>query len=299
MSYKVNFLDNQVITAENINSISETLGGGALSFQNETTYGVDALNAISGSLVQKGVSWGCELSAADGKVYISAGMLFMGDGKRVDIDEEGIELDYIPGELNYVWFYRDVAMEFVVPRCTTTEPVGEDYVVLGTITDKGLVTGHAELAVMKNSHLGLNFYEEFSLTIDLKSEDETEVLVGEYQPTQVGGRFLIVVSNESKENYRHNLFTGYVNLQSGQSYGVQATTPGKVSNLDWGVAYGSDADGKLQVSFGNCGGIVYKFYLRFALDSDNILRVYKSGKLAQVSDGDNLPYYQKLTLILC
>lgn len=299
MSYKVSFLDNQNVTAEDINSISETLGSGALSFCNEATYGVDSLNAISGSLIQKGVSWGCALSVGDGKVYIDAGVLFMGDGKRVEIDEEGIELEYTPGTWNYVWFYRDVVMDFVMPRCTTTEPDGEDFVVLGNVTDKGLISGKPELAVMKNSHLGLNFSEEFSLNIVLDVDGEAEKLVGEFHPKQVGGKFLIVVANVKKEGRRHNLFTGYVNLQSGQSYGVHATTPGKVSDFNWGVAYGSNTEGKLQVGFGYCDKKTYIFLLRFSLDSDNVLRVYKIGAPAGGVDGYDLPYDESFTLILC
>ena len=104
MSYQVNFLDNQMVTAEALNSLQEELGGNVGDFQDDMVYGVDALNQISGSLIQKGVSRGCHLSASDGKVTIGPGVLFMEDGKRVEIDDDGITLDYTVGIKHYIWF---------------------------------------------------------------------------------------------------------------------------------------------------------------------------------------------------
>ena len=118
MSYQVNFLDNQNITAEGLNAVSESLGGVSPDFQNGTVYGVDALNRITESLVQKGVSVGCGLSVADSQVLIGTGVLFMSDGKRVEIDAEGILLPFALGVHHYVWFYQDTALGLVVPKCT-------------------------------------------------------------------------------------------------------------------------------------------------------------------------------------
>ena len=299
MSYKVNFLDNQTITSEALNSITESLGGGALAFVDEMEYGVDDLNAISGSLIGKGVSWGCDLSIDNDQVKIGAGVLFMGDGKRVEIDAEGVLLPYAFGEKNYIWFYHDRSMDFVAPRCTTTEPAGDDYVILGEITEKGSVVGHAELAVMKHSHLGLNHYEEHPFTLIMGSTAGEETQIGEFQLEQVGSRFLIVVTDEAGSTLRSNLFSGYVDLTTGKSFGAHVTTPGKSSITDWGFTYGTEIEGKLQVGFTGLQGTIYKNFLRFSLGSDNILRIYRSSARLGISDGYNLPYSQKIRIIVC
>ncbi len=299
MSYKVNFLDNQIVTADNMNSIAEALGDGTLAFNDDMTYGVDDLNAISGNLIHKGVSWGCGLSVVDGNVIIGAGVLFMEDGKRVEIDSDGILLPYVSGEKCYVWFRHDTVMGFVAPQCTVTEPAGDDYVVLGEVTASGTISGYAERAVMKNSHLGLNFYEEHTLDLAMNVSDTTEVLINEILLEKVGCRFLIVVSDEAKNSYRYNCFNGYVNLETGKSFGIHKTTPSTVSTFDWGVAYSSESEGKLQVGFGGVSGSIYKIYLRFSLDSDNVLRIYRTSMRSSVSDGYNLLSRQQVKLILC
>ncbi len=299
MSYKVNFLDNQSVTAEAINSALEALGDGVLAFSDDMTYGVDDLNAISESLIGKGVSWGCELSVLEEGILIGPGVLFMADGKRVEIDSDGILLSYTPGEKHYVWFSHDKEIGFVAPRCTVSEPSGEDYVILGEMEAGGTISGHADLAVMKNSHLGLNYCEEHAFAVVMWGKASEEELVEEIQPAKVGARYAIVLTDQETGSSRQNFFSGYVDLLTGKSFGVHKTTPGSVSTLDWGVSYGSDAEGKLQIGFGSDVGVVYNVYLRFELGSDNVIRVYRSSERARATDGYNLPEYQKLRLIIC
>ena len=83
MGYRVNFMDSQSVVAQDLNAITAELGNGALSFIDDTLYGVKDLNQISCSLISKGVSRGMSLSLAEGQVRIGAGSAFMADGKRV------------------------------------------------------------------------------------------------------------------------------------------------------------------------------------------------------------------------
>ncbi|MBE7041641.1 MAG: hypothetical protein E7400_06720 [Ruminococcaceae bacterium] len=299
MSYKVNFLDNQSVTAEALNSALEALGEGVLAFSDDMTYGVDDLNAISESLIGKGVSRGCDLSVSDEGVLIGPGVLFMADGKRVEINSDGVLLSYTVGKKHYVWFSHDKEIGFVAPRCTVSEPAGEDYVVLGTVEANGTISGHTDLAVMKNSHLGLNYCEEHTSAVLMWGAASEEELVKEIQPENVGVRYAIVITDQETGSSRRNLFCGYVDLKTGKSFGVHETTPGSVSTLDWGVSYGSETEGKLQIGFGSDVGIVYNVYLRFELGSDNIIRIYRSSERARATDGYNLPEYQRLRIILC
>ena len=121
----------------------------------------------------------------------------------------------------------------------------------------------------------------------------------EIVPQKVGLSHLIAITDEERTGYRHNLFAGYVDFATGRSFGIHKTTPGSVSSLDWGVSYGSETEGKVQIGYGSDRGVVYNVYLRFSQDSDNVIRVYRSSERARVTDGYNLPEYQNLRVILC
>jgi len=300
LSYQVNFLDNQNITAEGLNAVSESLGGVSPDFQNGTVYGVDALNRITESLVQKGVSVGCGLSVVDSQVMIGAGVLFMSDGKRVEIDAEGVLLPFTLGAVNYVWFYQDTALGIVVPKCTETEPAGDDFVVLGEITETGMISGYADLAVMKNTNLGLNHSETYSVTVSFDNTATEETLIHEIPLAYVGcGRVIVSSETESELTNRHNFFCGYVDLTTGKSFGVQGTTPETVSTYLWGTVSTSESGGTLQTAFACNSGNHYNVTMRFTLESDNVLRIYRTSALSSISDGYTLPEVQKLTLTIC
>ncbi len=279
MSYQVNFLDNQVVTEESLNAIAEELGGAVLDFADDMTYGTEDLNQISGSLISKGVSRGCTLIASDGVVTVSTGVLFMSDGKRVEIDTEGVTLSYEPGILHYVWFYQDTLTGFVAPRCTTTEPAGKDYVVLGIIDEDGNVMGHADKAVMKHSNFGLNHAMDCSFRYTWDATDFSEVLIAEINPDQLGYQYAIVYCDDYvTSELKYNCFCGFVNLLSGESYSVMSTFLYATDNFNAGFVQSQNQDGKLLV--GICekerGGLAYA-YLRLELGTDGVLRAYRSG----------------------
>lgn len=293
-------MDNQNVTAEDLRTVSESLGGVSPDFQDGVIYGVDELNRISESIISKGVSSGCSLCVVGEQVKIGAGVLFMGDGKRVEIDAEGILMPYTPGVYHYVWFYQDTALGLLVPKCTETKPEGEDFVLLGEITDKGTVAGHPERAVMKNSFLGRNHAETYSISISFDNKVSEEVLLHEIPLEYVGCRHVIVFAEQESEFVnRDNFFCGYVDLETGKSFGVHATTPETVSTYLEGVVSSSENEGTLQTAFGYNPGNHFKIVLRFTLESDNVLRVYRQNLGSSISDGYTLPNSQKLTLTVC
>ncbi len=299
MGYVINFVDNQMVGAAEINSVTSELGGVSGTFEEGVTYGVGELNRISQSLISKGVSYGCTLSLSGGKVLIGAGVLFMSDGKRIEIDAEGVLLPCEAGVRNYVYFHRDSVLDVVSAKCTQQEPVGEDFVKLGEIDADGQLTGQADKATMKNSYLSLNHVEEHSVYVDFEPNAEEE-LVLEIMPEKVGCRFAIVSSETPVGiSKRNNYFCGYVDLLTGKSFGVAETIPGKTSNFNWGVSFAEETGGKLQTGFINASGMHYKNFLRFSLDSDNILRVYRSAEKTGLSDANSLPPGQQLTIRLC
>ncbi|MBE7022726.1 MAG: hypothetical protein E7414_05890 [Ruminococcaceae bacterium] len=300
MGYKVNFLDNQSVAATDLNSLATELGGGALSFTDDTLYGVEDLNKISSSLIGKGVSWGCGLSVRDGKVVIGNGVVFMADGKRVEIDAEGVALSYKPGVLNYVWLHHDSVTGFVVPCCTQEEPSGTDYVLLGLVTAEGSITGRPDRAIMKNSFLGLNKTETHTLSLGISTTIHTtdgEELFAEIIPTQEGYQYLLVTGSSSAAHY--NDVCGMVHLATGEAYGIMSHCMGRALYLDK-YPYSevsSNTEGRLFVCWTEYGSNDYRTMLRFSLDSDNVLRVYRTTTLQH--GGWYGQYGVNLTLRLC
>ncbi len=297
MSYQVNFTDNQLVTAEALNAAAEELGGGVLAFQDDMTYGVEDLNAISGSLISKGVVHGCRLTIAEGQVKVNAGVLYMSDGKRVEIDDEGVLLAYEAGVKNYVWFYQDIALGLVAPRCTVTPPEGEDYVVLGEITESGVVSRGGDKALMKHSYLGLNRTEFHTITFVWNETNLDETLIAEIELDKVGYRFVIAYCDERiDEESQYHCFCGFADLTTGECYSVLSTHyPG--SKLNWGSAMANNNEGKLHISYFDATTWNYcRAYLRFELGEDNVLRAYRSGM--KVGTGRTTPTPNIITIKL-
>lgn len=297
MSYTVNFMDSEPVTAEYLNRVSSELGGGAASFSDGMSYGVDDLNAISGTLITKGVSRGCGLTVSGGTVTIGEGVAFMADGRRVSIDSGGVVLGYAAGAVNYVWLYFDEVTGFVAPRCTTDAPTGS-YVLLGRIAADGTIERQADVARMKNTFLGTNksetvtksgFYWQYSLGTE-------EALLWEIA-LQDGGYRTAVVSSTGEltsDGYRKNAFCGYVDLETLSAWSVLETLDSRGTEaLDF-----SDTNGRILAGYTAYQNMMYYVYLRFALGSDNVLRVYRSA--AKTTYGGSLSMPQvSVTMRLC
>lgn len=275
MGYIVNFTDNQLVTAEYLNSVTSELGGGVGAFSDDMVYGVDDLNGISSALVTKGVSRGCELSVADGRVTIGAGSLFMSAGRRVEVDSEGVVLDYTEGSLNYVWFSYDAVTGFTAPCCTTEAPSGDDYVVLGQVTAEGEVSGRKDLAVMKNPFLGLHGSESFVKGLYWDGTTE-EKLLWELTPSDVGYQHVIVSSpGVTGRSPAVNSFCGFADLSAGTAFSVLGSYV--YGNAEAGRSYASE-NGEVLAALAVKTSVAdryYAVYLRFELGTDNVLRVYQ------------------------
>ncbi len=300
MGYLVNFLENQTVCARDMNDISTSLGGVTTDFEDGRLYGVTDLNQISCSLIGKGVASGCGLFLQEEGVLISQGELFMSDGKRVIIDEEGILLPIVQGVTNYVWFYQDTVLGTLTPKCTQEEPSGEDFVRLGEITPEGEISGKSDRAVMKNSHLGLNHMEEYSFTYQFKPGESKETLIFEAEPEQVGCRFAIITAeNDSTETIKSNHFCGYVDLLTGKSFGISSTTPAKTYDRNWAHISRSEEAGSVYTGYTSRDRKDYFNALRISLGTDNVLRVYMRSVSAGTSGTELLPYSQAVTIKLC
>ncbi len=297
MGYKVNFMDSELVTASYLNDTAAELGGGVGSFSDDMTYGVDDLNAISQTLITKGVSRGCSLSVSGSNVTIGEGVAFMADGRRVEVDSGGVVLSYTADTVNYVWLYFDEVTGFVAPRCTTDEPTGS-YVFLGRITADGTVEGRADVARMKNTFLGTNKTETvtksgFSWAY---SNGMAETLLWEVALDVSGYRTVVASSsgNLTSDGYRKNAFCGYVDLETSAAWSVLETLDSHgTCALDF-----SDTNGRILAGYTTNRNIMYYVYLRFALGSDNVLRVYRSAEEADSFGSLSMPAVN-VTIRLC
>ncbi len=302
MGYQVNFMDNTAVYAKDLNGIAEELGGKASAFEDGVLYGVDELNQISKELISKGVSRGCELMVdqivenAESYVKIGEGVLYLSDGKRVEVDAEGILLPFMVGTVYYVWFSRDVISGLVTPCCTTEAPEG-DYVLLGRITAEGVPVSKPEMAIMKNGFLGRNKTETFSFTL-VGGGTAEEKLLCEFTPEQTGYNRIVLYSPGDNG---WQTFCGVVEIETKEAFSVfcRYTADTGWTNGRCGFSLTND-EGCILAGIESCIGAQnwHYLYLRPVIEADGVLRIYR--KLVQtLMGGTSNAMARTVTVILC
>lgn len=304
MGYKVNFLDNTRIDAADLNAVASGLGGTASEFVNDTVYGVDDLNDISSTLISKGVTQGCTLSAGvdaedptKGTATIASGILFMGCGKRVIIDSDGVTLSFTVGSVYYVYFNHDATTGFVAPCISTTKPTTGDFVLLGTISETGQATAMPDKAVMKNSFLGLNKAETFTFSLPGGGTSD-EILLIRALPSNVGYKRAILYS-PGYENKQ--AFCGFVDFSSSTAFSslCRFTYESGTSN-GYNAFSQSRTDGRILAGIESCTGAQnwHYLYLRPVMTSSGTVEIYKQLVMTGIG-GSMSAYTRTVTLILC
>ncbi|MBR5236173.1 MAG: hypothetical protein IKW06_02210 [Clostridia bacterium] len=302
MGYRVNFLDNEKVNAADLNAVAAEMGGTASAFKDGVLYGVDALNGISKNLIYKGVSRGCDLVVlqlvedAESHIKIGQGVLFMSDGKRVEIDAEGIVLPFMAGTAYYVWFSHDIISGLVTPCCTTEAPKG-DYVLLGRITVDGEVIVTPEMAVMKNGFLGRNKTETFTFSLEGGGSAE-EKLLYEFKPAQTGYNRVILYS-PGQNGWQ--TFCGMVEIETKEAFSVMCRY---TYDSGWSSGYSgfslTNNEGCILagIESSNTDNNWHYLYLRPALEADGVLRIYR--KLVRTTiGGTSYVRTRSVTAILC
>lgn len=130
MGYQATFLARKRYAASDINSISTSLSLSPSSFTDETAYGVSDLNSITSSLVTAGVSNGCDvIKIDDTKLKVNTGTLFFSNGCRIDVDSDGVFLQYDSGE-KYIYALYNSAESGVSVNIADSLPESGDFVSL-------------------------------------------------------------------------------------------------------------------------------------------------------------------------
>lgn len=147
MAYTFGFADNAIYGADDINAVAGRLvtGGVADVFYNGTSYNTSDLNAITNHIATYGVrsAAGNALKVvkhSGTSVKVLSGGAFMNDGAYVEADADGVILEYVKGQENYVYIQNNLAssntIDFV---CSITEGTG-DIVPLARISESGSIT---------------------------------------------------------------------------------------------------------------------------------------------------------------
>ncbi len=139
-------------------------------FKDNVVYGADDINAIRASILTKGVveetGESCKVEISDGTVKISKGQAIFADGCKIEVDEDGVEKEYVSGQVNYVYFYNNILAGVCEVIVTTIFPEG-DYVMLAEINENGEVVDRREFTQLKTA-------DAERYTASFKAEFETK-----------------------------------------------------------------------------------------------------------------------------
>ena len=165
------FLDNQEVTAQDLNNIAIDLGDAEYSHfpENPPQSAVSALNQITADLTTKGVLLSgnrCMVTYASNKIYVDTGIIVFESGakKRIETTQT---LDFISGGTNYVYAIHDTSANKISLVNATANPASGDYVALAAVAADGSVTYTAPLSTAKvglsagNSKQIINFSKRF------------------------------------------------------------------------------------------------------------------------------------------
>lgn len=240
--FKVNFMSNQMVTAEDINAIGYNLANTVYTtFADNSTYGVDELNEITAHIMNKGVLAGkgneCSVNAEGDMVHISDGIVFFECGAVMTIDSDGIDVNVESNTgKQYVYLFFNPDVNAAGARCTTAEPTG-DFVMLATI-ENGTVTMDRTYATLKSDVYGTNEVKTVTINSSAVEKDSGTKIPDTYMRFETD---FVVTSYKGVRIYAKT---------SGDDYGayidydiqnrcpvIMARREGKSSNIEWSSSY--------------------------------------------------------------
>lgn len=159
------FLDNQEVTAQDLNDIAIDLGYADYShFPEETPpSAVSALNQITADLVTPGILLTgnrCEVTYSDGIIYVDTGIIVFESGAKKRI-ESIQQLQALKGT-SCVYALNDTINNTISLKCSEEFPTEGDFAKLAIVSD-GLVTSERVFSTSKVSIPVMDGVEEFTL----------------------------------------------------------------------------------------------------------------------------------------
>lgn len=164
------FLNNQEVTAEDLNNIAIDLGYADYSHfpEDPPQSAVSALNQITGDLTGAGILMignRCKVSISGNTISVQDGVCVFANGAKKRINPgESVSVSYIDGGTNYVYLRNDMAGNKIELINSLEAPTAtDDYVMLATIKNKKLIDKR-KLSTSKVADFGSHPVMEVSAT---------------------------------------------------------------------------------------------------------------------------------------
>ena len=163
MAIKYSFVDGGTYGTEDINDITRCLTGAGVSpFVSKESYNLSDLNVLLEAGVEPGTALGgCKVSVLDAsmgrmKIVVSEGIIFFESGVRLEVDEEGFEIEAKLNDIGYVLAQYSPALQKAEILFCENLPENGEYVVLATILAEGKVKDERKFARSKVATMGTN-----------------------------------------------------------------------------------------------------------------------------------------------
>lgn len=147
------FLNDQVVTAEDLNHIAVDLGAADYSQFPETPpqSAVSALNQITADLATAGILQignKCAVSISGNTITVQSGVCVFDSGAKKRI-EDTLTIDFMSGVTNYVYFLNDELNNQIRLMNAQSEPATGDFVMLAQIAADKTVTDRRRFSLSK------------------------------------------------------------------------------------------------------------------------------------------------------
>ena len=172
-------------------------------FKDDVVYGADDINAIRASILTKGVIeeslTSCIVTATDDGVKINKGQAIFEDGCRIEVDEEGAEVQVTAGVRNYVYFYNNILAGLCEVKSDVTIPSG-DYILLAEVDEEGTAWDKREFAQLKTADAE-RYAASFSGNFTMHDDLEIGGVIGEIELPKSNCSYLEFEYRFSNERY--------------------------------------------------------------------------------------------------
>lgn len=179
------FLNNQEVTAEDLNNIAVDLGYADYSHfpEDPPQSAVSALNQITADLTSAGILQignKCAVSISDTTIVVQDGVCVFGNGAKKRI-EGTLTVDFIEGGTNYVYLFNNVSGNVIQLVNSLTAPTSGDYVMLAEIdTDKTVRTtrtfSRAKIGTLGASAVEISRFTKLDTPIETSEYSEAHIV---------------------------------------------------------------------------------------------------------------------------
>lgn len=185
------FLNNQEVTAEELNNIAIDLGYADYSYfpEEPPQSAVSALNQITADLTGAGILQignKCSVAITGQRLIVQDGVCVFASGAKKRL-ENAVTVDFIDGGTNYLYFLNNISGNTISLINSLTAPITGDFVMLAEISEDKIVRQRRSFSRAKINKLGLNLSTDtvFTQTDMEYFADEKMCIIGQVQDVEL------------------------------------------------------------------------------------------------------------------